>query len=43
VNFSDLLQQVYKNCNNQGQERITQSANADNGTYITHQNNRGFV
>jgi len=38
MNCSGILQQIYKNCSNEGQERFTQSALADIVTYLTDQN-----
>ena len=43
VNFSDLLQQIYKNRNNKSEERLPQYADADDVTGVTHQDNRCLV
>jgi len=43
VNFSDLLQQIHKNCNNKGEERLTQYADADDGVDIANKINGSLV
>ena len=43
VNFSDLLQQIYKNCNNSSKEGPTRPSDADNGFDITDKINRCFI